>query len=382
MRGCSLVSEGCRNCYAMKQAHRFSGPGQKYDGLTKTTSQGPTWTGTARFVPEMVRRPLEWSGRHRVFVNSMSDLFHDDVTDNEIAEVFGVMAVCGAGDTSAPTKYAQFGGKYEQGKGWVNQRGPHTFIVLTKRPKRMCDLLNSAKFRSSVAGHAYKHAYNQRDAGYLADCISAIESYTAPGRNGRSWPLSNVWLGVSAEDQATFDERVAFLLRTPAAVRCVSMEPMLGPIDAAHALLGHCSRPGCRGRAYMLGQDRCEEPYQFTCGAPINRLDWVILGGESGAKARSCDVGWIRNVVEQCDGSCTAVFVKQLGAESTWNDDDDMPQGSLLHTKGGDPMEWPVDLRVRSFPGAPVECRECGMWFDDGDTCAKCAIEREGLYHG
>lgn len=109
VRGCSLVSAGCANCYAMKQAHRFSGAGKPYDGLTELGPQGPRWTGKIQLVEEALDAPLHWKKPRRIFVNSMSDLFHEDVTNKFIASVFGVMAAC----------------------------PHHTFQVLTKRPDRL-----------------------------------------------------------------------------------------------------------------------------------------------------------------------------------------------------------------------------------------------------
>lgn len=113
VRGCSIVSKGCTNCYAMKQAHRFAGPGGKYEGLTRMSNGGPVWTGEVRVVPEMLDIPLHWRKPQRVFVNSMSDLFHEDVPDDFIDQVFAVMALC----------------------------PQHTFQVLTKRPERMLGVL-------------------------------------------------------------------------------------------------------------------------------------------------------------------------------------------------------------------------------------------------
>src|SRR6476620_7247058 len=114
IRGYSVVSPGCKNCYAMKQAHRFSGKGQAYEGLTQLTSNGPVWTGKVKFVPEHLADPLKWREPRRVFVNSMSDLFHEGMSDLDIEAIFGVMAL------------AQ----------------QHTFQILTKRPERMLKWFN------------------------------------------------------------------------------------------------------------------------------------------------------------------------------------------------------------------------------------------------
>jgi protein gp37 len=280
VRGCSIVSEGCRHCYAMRQAHRFSGAGGPYEGLTRQTPSGPKWTGKIRLVPEVLDQPLRWRKPRRVFVNSMSDLFHEEVPDEFIDKVFAVMA----------------------------RAHEHTFQILTKRPERM-------------------RGYFERP---LQWAIS------------QPYPLPNVWLGISCEDQATADERIPLLLQTPAAVRFLSCEPLLGPID----LYG-----------YLSGNGRCFNQVGLT-----DAVDWVIVGGESGPGARPIDLAWVRVIVEFCRGTRTAVFVKQLGADPGFTGAGGPGTHSpirllLKDPKGGDPAEWPEELRVRQFPvassGAP-----------------------------
>ncbi len=169
VRGCSLVSPGCTNCYAMKQAHRFSGAGKAYEGLTRRrTRLGPVWTGDIRLVHEALAEPLRWRGSSRVFVNSMSDLFHDEVPDDFVDRVFGVMAACRSlGPDAAPG---------------------HTFQVLTKRAERMRDYL-SVDRREAWARHAATlGGAHGEDAMY-----DAVASWRGP--------LPNVHLGVSIEDQ-------------------------------------------------------------------------------------------------------------------------------------------------------------------------------------
>lgn len=296
VRGCAIVSAGCKNCYAMRQAHRFSRPGAAYEGLTQLTKRGPVWTGAARFVPDKLPEPLTWSTPARVFVNSMSDLFHGDVTDEEIAAVFGVMAGC----------------------------PQHTFQILTKRPARMLEWFRwvAADVDAPPVQVCEVEAANRIDCDQLAP----------------PWPLPNVWLGVSVEDQPTADARIPLLLQTPAAVRFVSAEPLLGPIDLD----------------YYMEAGRCE-------AAPDARLHWVIAGGESGPGARPCCVSWLRNIVHDCEHAGVPVFVKQMGArpyeaaDSAPLDDGAWPVGNWLHfddRKGGDPAEWTEYLRVRQFPEA------------------------------
>lgn len=300
VRGCSVVSPGCVNCYAMKFAHRFSGPGKPYEGLTKQTKAGPQWTGKVSLVEDALTEPLRWKTPARVFVNSMSDLFHEAVPDAFIADVFATMA-----------------------------RAPqHTFQILTKRPERMSAwMLNGSGWMTMAVNFS----------------ASPIPMMAMP------WPLPNVWLGVSVENQATADARIPLLLQTPAAVRFVSYEPALGPIDLTHLKLAN------GGRVHALGGTvTFTEPPDGNC---FRGLDWVIVGGESGPSARPCNIEWIRSAVQQCRTAGVPVFVKQLGARpfmqravngGTFTDP---MYRRLLDRKGGDPNEWDADLRVREFPG-------------------------------
>lgn len=307
VRGCSRVSAGCEHCYAETVARRFSGPGQPYHGLT---NRHGAWNGQIMLVPEKLTDPLRWRKPRRIFVNSMSDLFHEAVPEGFIARVFHTMA-----------------------------RTPqHTYQILTKRPGRMGEVV--PRVRALV-----ERGWPQEPPRHW---------YHAPARP--AW--GHVWLGVSVEDQATADERIPLLLGTPAAVRFVSYEPALGPVKFGQSLCGHRQARG------------------FTDGP---RVDWLIVGGESGPGARPCDVQWIRSAVQQCRDSSVPVFVKQLGAKpSGWCrnvllDDSgavDYPHGFcdnyessesghcgdrcvfLAHRKGGDPAEWPEDLHAREWPAA------------------------------
>lgn len=300
VRGCSLVSAGCTNCYAMKVAHRFSGPGKPYEGLTELGPNGPRWSRKIRLVPEALDEPLAWREPRRVFVNSMSDLFHEDIPEEFIAAVFGVMAA----------------------------RPKHTFQVLTKRPERMRDVVS----RLTVE--------------MVRECTLRATGVMLAG--GWSWPRPNIWLGVSAENQETANERIPLLLQTPAAVRFVSAEPLLGPIDFRRE--ANSRRLWLRGPMAALGGSLRDDW--------LPPLDWVIVGGESGPGARPCEVAWIASIVEQCRSAGVACFVKQLGAHVIDRNDAGTPQGwqgdpvhiRLRDRKGGDPAEWPEALRVREFP--------------------------------
>lgn len=297
-RGCSRVSEGCRHCYAERFAARFAGPGGRYEGLVKTHPSGePRWTGDVRLVPEQLDQPLRWKKPQRIFVNSMSDLFHEKLRDEEIAAVFGVMA-------AAPQ---------------------HTFQVLTKRPEWMRQWFEWIGSRAA------------RDV--MHEAVKSVMGYGNPRRPGikeTRWPLHNVWLGVSVENQETADERIPMLLQTPAAVRFVSYEPALGPVDFS---------PWLDGQGTQCSPKWCRHPF----------LDWVIVGGESGPGSRPFDVAWARSVIEQCGKTGVACFVKQLGARP-FGDGTVGPNTydalGLRDRKGGDMAEWPEDLRVREMPEA------------------------------
>lgn len=348
-RGCSRVSPGCDNCYAMRQAHRQNTPGGAYEGLTvlrpQTASRpGVDWSGRVRLVPEQLALPLRWRKPRRIFVDSMSDLFHPSLSDEEIAAVFGVMAAA----------------------HW------HKFQVLTKRIDR---------------AHTWFDAIPGWGCRGLTDIGDMVQEF-ARGAGAKvashygvtGWPLPNVWLGVSAENQQTANERIPHLLKCPAAVRFVSAEPLLGPLDLRHLdadAAGHeyCQVDALTGRQTDMGRP-CPD---------VHRIHWVIVGGESGAGARPCHVDWIRSIVRQCAGAGCACFVKQLGANvrdrndvgfdgepgDAWDmgarlfdavehDPDGVRndyQGApvrvhLSDRKGGDPSEWPANLRVREFPAA------------------------------
>ena len=213
--------------------------------------------------PDKLDQPMRWKKPRRVFVCSMGDLFHRDVPLSAIAQVFGAME-----DT---------------------QR--HTFQVLTKRPDRMME----------YAGKWWWWMYGD-------------------------WGLPNVWLGVSTENQEQADKRIPDLLQTPAAVRFVSVEPMLGAVDLSD-YLGFCL--DCD--AYMALHHEHGDLYHDD--GP--RLDWVICGCESGPNRRPMELEWALDLVRQCDAAKVAVFVKQLPIN-----------GRVSH----DPADWPAELQRRDYP--------------------------------
>lgn len=269
-RGCSRVSEGCRNCYAERQAVRLSGPGMQYEGLVRSTSDGPKWTGKVVLVERMLRVPLQWRRPRRIFVNSMSDLFHEKLSDASIDEVFAVMALA----------------------------KQHTFMILTKRPERMRDYFLSSVDREGryvdqrVGLKAFGRVLDEYPK--LQRAAGGLVMTTDPGTEGsiKGWPLPNVWLGVSVESPGTADWRVPLLLETPAAVRFLSCEPLLGPLELYRWMSG-----------YQGGDAR----------EPGRGLDWIIAGGESGPGSRPMDTKWVRTLREQCEQTRTPFFFKQYG---------------------------------------------------------------------
>jgi protein gp37 len=259
--GCTEVSPGCDHCYAKTFAERWRGtPGHHFEQGFDVVLR-----------PERLDQPLKWRKPRRIFVNSMSDLFHDAVPDEYIARVFAVMSVA----------------------NW------HTFQVLTKRHGRMRSLLNSDDFREQVGWHA-----------------TGLHPYWTADDAG--WPFPNVWLGVSVENQQWADIRIPHLTRTPAAVRFLSMEPLLGPVDLGDLLHGTERCRTCNGSGSV------PEPggaYQCPACGYDNRIsmgrlnvDWVIVGGESGHGARPMHPDWVRSLRDQCVGARVPFLFKQWGA--------------------------------------------------------------------
>jgi protein gp37 len=263
--GCSKVSPGCDNCYAETFAERWRGtPGHYFEGGFDVQLR-----------PDKLDMPLRWTKPRRIFVNSMSDLFHESVPDRFIGQVFEVM-------------------------GAAKQ---HTFQLLTKRHGRMRSLLNR------WSEHATKGCYCPAGEG---GCSAPVDV-----QNG-VWPLPNVWVGVSVEDQKWSDIRIPALLDTPAAVRFLSCEPLLGPVD----LWGPLVHPGHRPRlTYWLdgrpgwGPEETSESGLVTQPLAVGpRIDWVIVGGESGPGARPMHPDWVRTIRDQCVHSGVAFHFKQWGA--------------------------------------------------------------------
>ncbi|MGR4927356.1 DUF5131 family protein [Bradyrhizobium sp. CAR08] len=265
LAGCSVLTPGCKRCYAMKMAARLAAMGQSlYAGLTEPSKAGPVWTGVLRQASqEVLLAPMRRKKPTTYFVNSMSDLFHENVPDEWIDQIFAVMALT----------------------------PQHTYQVLTKRSARMRDYCEQ---RSRMS---------ERHAGFW----HAFQAFGGLYENLRLLPLPNVWLGVSTERQPEADERIPDLLQTPAAIRFISAEPLLGALDLVSPL--YSGQAGITMRGYL--RDHAESD-DFHHHAP--KLDWVIVGGESGSGARPMHPAWPRAIRDQCVATRTAFFFKQWGA--------------------------------------------------------------------
>lgn len=330
-RGCSRISPGCGGakgeggCYAERQAYRFSGPGQPYEGLVRLGKQGPRWTGKMRLESSMLTAPLRWMSPQRIFVNSMSDLFHEELTDEEIDQVFGVMWACrNLGRAAVPG---------------------HVFQVLTKRAARMADYLRQDR-RKQWAHAAVTHG-GGIDPDGLHDQVMFAKG-----------PHPRIWLGVSVENQEYAEERIPFLLEAPASVRFLSCEPLLGPVDVRRYMWPTCWSWAAgfpTPEAAIAAGAYAERKRQSLVSAYARFIDWVIVGGESGPGARPFALPWALDIVRQCREASTAVFVKQLGARPFGKVDGDggieATRVKLVDRKGGDWDEWPWrTLVVREFP--------------------------------
>jgi len=232
--GCAKVSKGCKNCYAEREWPRMTRLVPSYAGRDFTD---------VRCHPERIDQPLRWKKPRKIFVNSMSDLFHPDVPFEFIDEVFAVM-------TFSPR---------------------HVFQILTKRADRMAEYM--------------RRTPNTEALRRLAPKVRGLPM--TENEEVRPWPRKNIWLGVSVEDQATADERIPLLLRIPAAVRWISAEPLLAPVSL-----------DCWP---IFGED--ENPM----------LHWVVVGGESGLKARPMRPEWARALRDQCAAAGVPFLFKQWG---------------------------------------------------------------------
>lgn len=262
VRGCSEVSSGCANCYARLMAARFNGINQPYQGLAYFDETGRSrWTGKLAVVPHQLDLPIRWQKPDLVFVNSMSDLYHEDMDINAIINSYEVMETA----------------------NW------HIYQTLTKRAELLADTRTKITLKS--------------------------------GRNLYSNPLPNEWLGISVEDEKTAIERAKYLGNTPAAVRWISAEPLIGNIDWERLIIE-------------------------------SKANWIVIGGESRQgdekKCREMPISWIRDGINVCNKLGIPVFIKQLGywtAKFTLR-----PEKFKADPSGKKPECWPEDIAVQNYP--------------------------------
>lgn len=307
--GCSILSPGCTNCYAMGMAARIEAmnaeayaaleatgmrraTAPQYDGTTRKVNGNAVWTGKFALAENTLLAPLKRKKPTTYFVNSMGDLFHESCPDEWIDTVFAVMALT----------------------------PQHTYQVLTKRAKRMQEYLSRKVDWNHLLGATWTAV---QTAGRL-DVEKASELHHAI-TDRLAWPLPNVWLGVSTERQQEADARIPLLLNTPAAVRFISAEPLLGqidltliraPIDPEAAeeewlfdalTIGDIYQQRFKNSFGETWYDSGDGPYRET------KLDWVIVGGESGPASRPMHPDWARSLRDQCAAAGVPFFFKQWG---------------------------------------------------------------------
>ncbi|CAK0756991.1 conserved hypothetical protein [Gammaproteobacteria bacterium] len=278
--GCTPVSEGCRNCYA-KSLHDM-----RHKAYLEGKELPVQYAEPFDKVQLMNRRmgdPMGWKTPQRIFVNSVSDLFHPDVPISFLANLFETMA---SWVLTCKEPYCDHAEK----ECWVR----HTFMVLTKRPEQMHQAITE-----DIPGFV--------DQYFPGDYAMAMRGELD------NWPLKNLWLGVSVEDQKTADERIPWLLKTPAAVRFVSVEPMLGPVELRKIKGDHVNYNVLERSRFDYGDDG------FGVGAPMREgIDWVICGGESGLNGRVMDPLWPSALKNQCVEAGVPFFFKGWGEWAFW----------------------------------------------------------------
>jgi protein gp37 len=250
LAGCTRKSAACKNCYAEALTAANSAPGEWGHGFAENSSAGAVWTGKVELIEERLRLPLLWEKSSLIFVNSLSDVFHEGLDDSIIDRIFAIMAL-------APQ---------------------HHFQILTKRPKIMQRYLKDSTTITRIN---------------LIMQDLAVESSRVGLPKIEAWPLPNVWLGVTAENQKEADRRIPLLLETPSAIRFIAAEPLLEPLDLK--------------AGSWLKDDAVE------IDSPTAKIDWVIAGGELSKKATLCQPDWVRSLRDQCAQSATAFFWNQWG---------------------------------------------------------------------
>jgi len=294
--GCSLASPGCTNCYAMRVANRRLDGNPKapqYAGTTKIVNGQPVWSGKIMWHGPALLKPLQWKKPRAIFVNSMGDLFHESVPDELIHKVFAVATMC----------------------------QHHKFIILTKRAHRMRQYIENGLFAGVTLKGINKAVHS--------DDFTKFKEHRQLWPFTFQWPLPNVWLGVSVEDQKRAEERIPHLLSTPAKVRFLSCEPLIGPVELKNWLpvdlyyncfCEHCGRVGSSeffdfqlNVEYGDGDIICPDCNKATLANELPGIDWVIAGGESGPGARAPHPEWFKRMQRLCNRAKVPFFFKQWG---------------------------------------------------------------------
>lgn len=328
--GCTLVSEGCRNCYAARLAATRLKDHPSRKGLARIAADGTAkFTGEVRFNQQWLDQPLRWRKPRRIFVCAHGDLFHENVPDEWIDRVFAVMALA----------------------------EHHIFQILTKRPARMREYIAADRM-------GYIEGFAKR---ILRERSGKPDKPVLVGRTlAGTWPWPHVWLGVSAEDQATADQRIPILLDTPAAKRFVSLEPLLGPIDLteipvpeeddrADGWTFNCLTTGeDYHQTAAMGNRNSDGPWRD------HKIDWVIAGGESGDGARPMHPDWPRKIRDDCAAAGVPFFFKQNGEWVSVSEvagagpHHRFPSGATVRRIGKAAAGRTIDGRTHDeFPAAP-----------------------------
>lgn len=271
---CHKISPGCKNCYMFAWAKRAG-----FDPNVPVRSKTKFYD------------PLKWKEPRHIFTCSLSDFFIEEA-DPWRDEAFAIMALT----------------------------PQHTYQVLTKRPDRMLEYFTKAIGRDgSIRTTARDSGFSIEREMKIREATAPLQHFVKDKTSVISFPLRNVWLGVSVEDQKTADERIPLLLQTPAALRWLSMEPLLGPVDLSNVTLGKTSPGGFRYADVLRGWHSDREN---KCGAGhrSHRIDWVVAGGESGPDARPMHLDWPRSLRDQCTAAGVPFFFKQWG-EWAWDED-------------------------------------------------------------
>jgi protein gp37 len=270
--GCSVVSPGCTNCYAMKLAGTRLQHHPSRAGLTTMSKAGPVWNGKLRLNEEWLDQPLRWKRPRMIFVCAHGDLFHESVPDEWIDRIFAVMAMSPQHTFQVLTKRSARMRRYFE--GMFEENGQFSRVCERMMFDPACQMAPSVKETCEAYGLAWKQPTCAQDW----------------------YPLPNVWLGVSAEDQARADERIPDLLATPAAIRFISAEPLLGPIDF-----------------YATSAAMLDAGHPWRNAPILHGIHWLIAGGESGQGARPMHPDWARTLRDQCAFAHVPFFFKQWG---------------------------------------------------------------------